>query len=84
MLFDMLQSGAVPGGAPMNVALHLNNLKIGTSFVSRIGNDIEGEKLIEFLEQFDMDTSLIQRDQHLETSKVLVHLDKNKKRLEII
>lgn len=77
MLWDMLPSGPKPGGAPMNVALQLNNIGLDVRFASRIGNDEQGLKLKCFLEESGMNTDLIQLDSELPTSEVLVHLDEN-------
>ncbi|MFA9371274.1 MAG: carbohydrate kinase [Labilibaculum antarcticum] len=77
MLWDMLPTGPKPGGAPMNVALQLNNIGLDVQFASRIGNDEQGLKLKRFLEESGMNTDLIQLDSELPTSEVLVHLDKN-------
>lgn len=78
MLWDILPSGTKAGGAPMNVALHLQKLGIDVGLVSRIGKDDFGQLLMKLLNLFGLDTSMIQVDGTLQTSKVLVHLDKDK------
>ena len=77
ILWDNLPSGAKPGGAPMNVALHLNRIGQKVSISSKVGNDDQGKKLIAFLEDSGLRTDLIQIDETLPTSEVLVHLDEN-------
>lgn len=77
VLWDNLPSGAKPGGAPMNVALHLNNIGQNVILASKIGNDARGQKLVGFLQVSGLKTDLIQTDETLPTSEVLVHLDKN-------
>ncbi|HPE74997.1 MAG TPA: carbohydrate kinase [Draconibacterium sp.] len=77
VLWDRLPSGAKPGGAPMNVALHLNAIGQNVSIASRIGNDEPGTELRSFLENSGLSTEFIQIDEHLPTSEVLVHLDEN-------
>lgn len=77
VLWDRLPSGAKPGGAPMNVALHLNAIGQNVSIASRIGNDESGRELVTFLEKSGLSTEFIQIDEHLPTSEVLVHLDEN-------
>ncbi|NCA85211.1 MAG: carbohydrate kinase [Clostridia bacterium] len=77
VLWDMLPSGPKPGGAPMNVAIHLHKLGVAVDMASRIGNDEAGQELKDFLQSSGLSTSLIQTDEHLPTSKVLVHLDQN-------
>ena len=77
ILWDNLPSGAKPGGAPMNVALHLNRIGQKVSISSKVGNDEQGKKLLAFLEDSGLQTDLIQIDETLPTSEVLVHLDEN-------
>ena len=47
VLWDILPGGAVPGGAPMNVAFHLQQLKKNPVLITKVGNDDEGRKLKE-------------------------------------
>jgi fructokinase len=77
VLWDRLPSGAKPGGAPMNVALHLHAIGQNASIASRIGNDQPGKDLKTFLENLGLSTEFIQLDKNLPTSEVLVHLDEN-------
>ena len=78
ILWDRLLSGAKPGGAPMNVSLHLNAIGQNASIVSRIGKDEPGHALINFLGKSGLSSEYIQVDEKLPTSEVLVHLDANK------
>ncbi|MEP0711857.1 PfkB family carbohydrate kinase [Algoriphagus sp.] len=75
MLWDCLPAGAVPGGAPMNVALNLHQLGLDSRLISAVGHDSDGEKLIDFLKMFDLPLDLIQVNEEHETSKVLVNDD---------
>ncbi|MFV0267934.1 MAG: carbohydrate kinase family protein [Draconibacterium sp.] len=77
VLWDRLPSGAKPGGAPMNVALHLNAIGLDATIASSVGNDGPGAELKKFLEDSGISTSLVQTDEQLPTSEVLVHLDEN-------
>ncbi len=77
VLWDRLPSGAKPGGAPMNVALHLNAIGEDASIASRIGDDQPGMDLKTFLENSGLSTEFIQLDENLPTSEVLVQLDEN-------
>ena len=78
VLWDMLPTGAKPGGAPMNVALHLHRIGAEVGLVAKVGDDYLGEKLLDFIREFGLNTSLIQVDRELATSQVIVHLDANK------
>ena len=78
VLWDMLPTGAKPGGAPLNVAIHLNRHGQSPTLISKVGNDRDGENLLEFLMKSGVNTETIQKDNKLPTSKVLVHLDEHK------
>lgn len=75
ILWDMLPTGKVAGGAPMNVAFHTTQLGIASKLISRIGDDELGKELIEFLDQKGINTSLVQTDNTYTTSTVKVTLD---------
>ena len=78
ILWDMLPEGAHPGGAPMNVAIHLKKQGLDPILVSRIGKDDKGEKLRKFLEDLGLNLKFLQVDEKFNTSQVLVHLDQQK------
>ncbi|EON76220.1 Fructokinase [Lunatimonas lonarensis] len=73
MLWDVFPKKKIAGGAPMNVALHLQHLGLETSMISRVGKDKMGADLIRFVESYGLDTSLIQTDETLPTGTV--HVD---------
>ena len=75
ILWDLLPSGKSPGGAPMNVAYHLQTLGLPTGMVSRIGNDPLGDELKALLESKKIDLQLLQTDPTLPTGTVKVTLD---------
>ncbi|MFN8354229.1 MAG: PfkB family carbohydrate kinase [Spirosomataceae bacterium] len=78
VLWDLLPSGALPGGAPMNVAIHLKNLGIPSVMVSRVGNDTLGDALSAFLSTKHCPTQYIQTDTEHPTGTVNVHLSAKK------
>lgn len=71
----MMPRGACPGGAPMNVAIHLKRQGQYPLLVSSVGKDMEGVGLKNFLLLEGLDLSYLLEDNLLPTSKVLVHLD---------
>jgi fructokinase len=75
ILWDMLPDGPQPGGAPLNVAYHLNNLGVGTSIVSRIGNDSNGDKLEALLDTWHIKKHMLQRDVTHPTSQVIASMN---------
>ncbi len=78
ILWDRFPSGSKPGGAALNVAVHLKAFGNKVLLASRVGQDEAGNALITFLKNSGISTGLIQKDNSLPTSEVLVHLDKNK------
>ena len=78
VLWDKLPTGVKPGGAPLNVAVHLKAIGNEVKVASSIGKDKEGKELKAFLEKSGLNTELIQEDKSLPTSEVLVYLDNNK------
>jgi fructokinase len=77
VLWDTFEDGKKAGGAPMNVAMHLEQQNVDVAFASRVGSDPSGDELVEFLKQNNLFSELIQRDEILPTCVVTVELDKN-------
>jgi len=50
MLWDLLPHGAFPGGAPFNVACHLQQLGVPVVPVSAVGRDPRGDQLLALVE----------------------------------
>jgi fructokinase len=78
VLWDMLPDGPQPGGAPMNVAIHLKRQNIDPILVSRVGNDLDGRQLREFLTSSGIGLKFLQTDEELPTSRVNIKLDAEK------
>ncbi|QMU29469.1 carbohydrate kinase family protein [Adhaeribacter radiodurans] len=74
-LWDMLPSGHMPGGAPMNVAIHLKYNNYNPLVISRVGSDDLGEALLDFLEKKKISTQCIQISKSHLTGVVKVNLD---------
>ena len=74
VLWDVLPTGEKIGGAPLNVALRLNSLKVDSTIISKVGNDQYGERLIEYLSE-NGQNHIIQRDKLYETGVVDVKID---------
>jgi fructokinase len=69
-LWDMLPSGKQAGGAPMNVAYHLQKLGKNPALISRIGYDDLGKQMIITLERKNICTEFFQMDENKHTSVV--------------
>lgn len=76
MLVDILPDVKLPGGAPMNVAIHLRNLGCKAELISKVGNDPLGDKLTDYISKRGLDLSFIQRSEKLLTGSVNVTFDK--------
>ena len=70
VLWDILPSGAVPGGAPMNVAYHLQKLHKNPAVITRIGIDDRGQELMNIFSAQQICTDFFQVDETFETGKV--------------
>lgn len=70
ILWDILPTGTVPGGAPMNVAYHLKKLGIQPALITRIGNDDLGQSLIQLMAKNGIRTDFFQIDKDLSTGIV--------------
>lgn len=85
MLWDVLPTGKQPGGAPMNVAVHLKNLGHSPQMISRIGHDELGKELLEFLHEKGLTTDLIQQGETHLTGVVKANVsDKNEVTYKIV
>ena len=85
VLFDEFEDGsAVLGGAPFNVAWHLQGFGLKPLFVSKIGNDQRGQQILETMQQWEMDTSAIQFDDTHPTGKVTIKLEQGQPTFNIL
>ncbi|WP_270087804.1 carbohydrate kinase family protein [Sphingobacterium sp. SYP-B4668] len=78
VLWDNLPTGKKLGGAPLNVAYHLNMLGVETQMLTRVGKDKDGDELIALCEALGVPTQLFQVDKAHATSTVEVHIDAHK------
>ncbi len=60
VLWDLLPTGKVAGGAPMNVAVHARQLGLHAHIISAVGNDELGKEITTFLNNRSVDTEAIQ------------------------
>ena len=70
VLWDIFPSGAVPGGAPMNVAYHLHKQNKNPALITKIGIDDEGKELMNIFSEKGICTDFFQIDDINETGKV--------------
>jgi fructokinase len=73
VLFDHFPDGkSVLGGAPFNVAWHLQAFGQTPDFISRVGSDAEGEAVRSAMAEWGMNTRHLQTDKQHPTGKVQV------------
>jgi fructokinase len=75
VLWDLLPSGPVLGGAPFNFACRVTSLGDRGLMASRLGRDERGHEAFALMGGLGMDTSLIQWDESRPTGTVTVTLD---------
>ena len=75
VLWDLLPSGKIAGGAPMNVAVHANQLGLNATMISAVGNDDLGEGIKSFLESRGLNIENIQTTNDQKTGIVEVELN---------
>ena len=75
VLYDCFPDGqAILGGAPFNVAWHLQGFGLAPLFISRVGDDPLGHRVRDAMHRHGMDTSGLQLDSSHPTGKVTITL----------
>jgi fructokinase len=74
LLWDLLPSGAVLGGAPANFTVMAGRLGSHAAILSRIGRDDLGRDAVHLLDPLPADTEYLQIDPAHETGRVTVEL----------
>lgn len=85
VLFDHFPDGSrVLGGAPFNVAWHLQAFRQAPYFISRVGADTEGQQIREAMRDWGMDVDGLQTDPDLGTGRVAVTFDDGEPAYDIV
>ena len=85
VLYDCFPDGnTVLGGAPFNVAWHLQGFGLAPLFVSRVGADELGERILAAMSSWGMDTHGVQQDPGHPTGRVVVNFHDNEPSYEIV
>ncbi|MFA5628051.1 MAG: carbohydrate kinase [Thiohalomonadaceae bacterium] len=84
VLYDCFPDGSqVLGGAPFNVAWHLQGFGLAPLLLSRVGTDAVGDKVITQMHAWGMDTSLMQHDKEHATGIVTITMQGTQHSFEI-
>ena len=85
VLFDHFPDGSqVLGGAPFNVAWHLQAFGEQPHFISRVGRDREGAAIRQAMDKWGMSTRALQTDPQLPTGRVTVQFVEGEPSYEIV
>lgn len=85
VLFDVMPDGTrVLGGAPFNVAWHLEAFGLRPLMVTRVGDDETGDEVLSAMESWGMDVSAVQRDKAHPTGQVQVDLQEGEPTFHIL
>jgi fructokinase len=83
VLADRFPDRSVLGGAPFNVARHLQAFGLHPVLITRTGNDELREELLASMARFEMDTLGVQCDPAHPTGQVIVRMEQGGHRFEI-
>ena len=75
VLWDIFPTHKKIGGAPLNVALRMQSFDIQTNIISRVGDDDDGKRSLDYIKEKGIDISTIQVDKNHKTGCVNVTLD---------
>lgn len=78
ILFDIYPGGRKLGGAPFNFIYHVIKITGRGNFVSRVGNDSQGNGILDFLKKENISAKYIQTDDKHKTGAAITNLGKNK------
>jgi len=85
VLFDCFPDGRkVLGGAPFNVAWHLQAFGQKPLFISAVGDDAEGRMILEKMTDWGMDTSAMQITEQFPTGAVQISLEQGEPSYDIV
>ena len=85
VLFDQFEDGSsVLGGAPFNVAWHLQAFGLQPLFVSRVGDDSYGRRIRDEMQKWGMSTAGLQKDSTYPTGLVSVTLKNDEPSFDIL
>lgn len=75
LLWDLLPTGKVPGGAPANFIYRINSFGDHGTLLSKVGNDKAGKEIREALQGLGVSDENVQTDYEFPTGSVKVKID---------
>src|SRR5690554_4258755 len=74
VLWDEMPDMRRVGGAPLNVCYHLNRNGVSSQIVSQVGEDADGQSLLESISSWQIDTGFVGQSPEYPTSRVEVQI----------
>lgn len=84
VLVDVFPEQAIIGGAPYNVARHCHAFGLQTHFLSAVGQDAQGARILREMHACGLAYAGVQQHASLPTGQVLVHFSEGSHRFEIL
>ncbi len=85
VLFDCFADGTIVlGGAPFNVAWHLQGLGVTPLLVSRVGNDERGKVVLRVMREWGLPVDAVQRDTEKPTGVVTIRVEEGEPSYHIL
>ncbi len=75
VLWDLVGETEYLGGAPFNFAAHLGKLGHTVSFISAVGNDARGQRILDSMSQMDLTTRYVRQIDNYPTGTASVNFD---------
>lgn len=83
VLADVFPDRSVLGGAPFNVACHLQAFGLFPLLITRVGDDQLGRELVSTMTRLGLTVEGVQQDPLHPTGQVIVHIEEGSHRFEI-
>jgi len=85
VLFDEFEDGSsILGGAPFNVAWHLQGLGLHPTLITKVGDDANGKIILNKMNDWALPTCAVQIDNKYATGKVAIKLDQGQPTYDIV
>jgi fructokinase len=84
VLGDVFPEQTIVGGAPYNVARHCRAFGLNVHFLTAVGKDALGQRILAEMRDAGLPTEGVQQLDGLPTGKVMVHFEKSGHRFEIL
>lgn len=84
VLGDVFPEQTIIGGAPYNVARHCHAFGLDVHFLTAIGKDALGQRILDEMQDSGLSTKGVQQHAQLPTGQVKVHFEEHGHRFEIL